>query len=293
MKISGFSFIKNAIQFEYPVVESILSLLPLVDEYVIAVGNSSDATKNLITSINNPKIKIIDTLWDETLRQGGQVLSAETNKALAGISSDADWAFYLQGDECLHEKDYDKIKEAMQTHLHNPKVDGLLFNYLHFYGNYNYVGAGRRWYRNEIRIIRNNKKIISWKDAQGFRFNNEEKLKVKKVDAHIYHYGWVKPPKTSQQKAMYFNQINNPTYTATEEEKKLEFDYQMNIDRLDLFTGTHPTTMLAQIEKVNWPFEFDTHINRFKNMKLKHKLSHFIEDITGYRIGEYKNYKLI
>jgi hypothetical protein len=293
MKVSGFSFIKNAIQFDYPVKESILSILPLVDEYIIAVGNSVDNTKELITSINNPKIKIIDTIWNENLRQGGEVLAAETNKALAAISSNADWAFYLQGDECLHEKDYANIKKAMQTHLHNPKVDGLLFNYLHFYGNYNYVGTGRRWYRNEIRIIRNNKKIISWKDAQGFRFANEEKLCVKKVDANIYHYGWVKPPKTSQQKAMYFHQINNPAYIASEEEKKQEFDYQSNIDRLDLFKGYHPAVMNKRIENVNWPFEFDANANRFKNMKLKHKLSHIVEDITGYRIGEYKNYKLI
>jgi hypothetical protein len=293
MKVSGFSFIKNAIQFDYPVKESILSILPLVDEYVIAVGNSADATKELIASINNPKIKIIDTVWDENLRQGGEVLAAETNKALAAISPQADWAFYLQGDECLHEKDYDNIKNAMQIHLPNTKVDGLLFNYLHFYGNYNHVGTGRRWYRNEIRIIRNNKNIISWKDAQGFRFTNEEKLRVKKVDANIYHYGWVKPPKTSQQKAMYFHQINNPNYVATEEEKKQEFDYQINIDRLDLFKGTHPTVMHNRIKNINWPFEFDASANRFKNMKLKHKLSHIVEDITGYRIGEYKNYKLI
>jgi hypothetical protein len=293
MKISAFSFIKNAINYDYPVVESINSLLPLVDEFVIAVGNSSDETKALIQSINNPKIKIIDTVWDESLRQGGEVLAVETNKALAAVDATADWLFYLQGDECIHEKDYAAIKKAMETHLPNKKVDGLIFNYLHFYGNYNYVGTGRRWYRNEIRIIRNNKNITSWKDAQGFRFTNGEKLKVKKIDANIYHYGWVKPPKIAQQKALVFHQINHPNYVVTEEERKQEFDYEINIDRLDEFKGTHPTVMLNRIEKVNWPFSFNAKANRFKNMKFKHKLSHIVEDITGYRIGEYKNYKLI
>ena len=180
----------------------------------------------------------------------------------------------------------------MQEHLENKKVDGLLFKYFHFYGNYNYVGAGKRWYRNEIRIIRNNREIISWKDAQGFRFRDGCKLRVKKVNACIYHYGWVKHPQVSNQKAMYFIKIVNPGFEATAADLQKDFDYH-NIDRLDLFRGTHPSAMKEKIEKVNWHFEFDTLHKGYRNMKFKHKISHFIEDITGYRIGEYKNYKLI
>ena len=292
MKISGFSFIKNAIKYDYPIVESILSILPLVDEYVIAVGNSEDTTRELITSINSDKIKIIDTVWDDNLRDGGQILAVETQKAFAAISPDSDWAFYLQGDECLHEKDYGAIRKAMEQHLHDDRVEGLLFNYLHFYGSYQYVGSGKRWYRNEIRIIRNNQNIISWKDAQGFRFNDARKLNVKKINATIYHYGWVKPPKISNQKAMYFHIINKPDFTFTEEDMQRDFDYH-NIDRLSLFNGTHPSVMAKKIVSQNWDFKFDTLKKGYKNMKFKHKISHFIEDLTGYRIGEYKNYKAI
>jgi hypothetical protein len=289
MKVTGFSFIKNAIKFDYPVVESIKSILPIVDEYVIAIGNSEDDTTALITNIGSPKIRIIHTIWDDNLRAGGNVLAAETNKAFAAISADSDWAFYLQGDECLHEKDYDAIKHAMQEHLNNKKVDGLVFKYLHFYGNYNYIGAGKRWYRTEIRIIRNNKNITSWKDAQGFRFKDETKLKIKKINATIYHYGWVKPPQTANKKSIYFNTINNADYVATAEELQKDFDYH-NIDRLDLYKGTHPKVMNEKIKTVNWEFKFDTLKKGYKNMKLKHKISHFVEDLTGYRIGEYKNY---
>jgi hypothetical protein len=292
MKVSGFSFIKNAIKYDYPVVQSILSILPLVDEYVIAVGKSDDDTRALIAGIKSDKIKIIDTVWDETIREGGRVLAVETNKAFAAISADADWAFYLQGDECLHEKDYDTIKKAMEQYKDDERVEGLLFNYLHFYGSYQYVGCGKRWYRTEIRIIRNNKNIISWKDAQGFRFNDERKLNVKKINATIYHYGWVKPPKISNQKAMYFHIINKPDFTFTEEEMQRDFDYY-NIDRLSLFSGTHPAVMKEKVAGQNWGFEFDTSKKGYKNMKFKHKISHFIEDLTGYRIGEYKNYKII
>ncbi len=292
MKVAGFSFIKNAVKFDYPVVESIQSILPLVDAYYIAVGDSTDATRALITGINDPKIKIIDSVWDESIRAGGAILAVETNKAFAAIAADYDWAFYLQGDECLHEKDYNNIRRAMEQNLSNKDVEGLLFGYYHFYGNYNYVGTGKRWYRNEIRIVRNDKHINSWKDAQGFRFKDGTKLKVKKVDAHIYHFGWVKSPKTSQQKAIYFNHINNAEYIPTEEVIKADFDYH-NIDRLDHFKGTHPAVMAERLKSVDWHFEFDTTKSNLASMKLKHKLAYFIERLTGYRIAEYKNYKLI
>ena len=292
MKVVGFSFIRNAIKYDYPVISSILSLLPLVDEFVIAVGNSTDGTRELIASVQSNKIKIIDTIWDDTLDNGGAVLAVETNKAFAAISSDADWAFYLQGDECLHEKDYDAIRKAMQENLNNKKVDGLLFKYHHFYGNYNYIGGGRQWYRNEIRIIRNNKKITSWKDAQGFRFNDNTKLHVKKIDAHIYHYGWVKHPSISQQKRLNFNKLHDANFEITKELIQQEYNYH-NIDKLFPFTGTHPSYIKEKIEKVNWEFEYDNTLSKYHNMRLKHKISFFIEKFTGYRIGEYKNYKII
>jgi hypothetical protein len=290
MKVSGFTFIRNAVKYDYPVVESIKSLLPLVDELVVAVGNSDDGTRDLIESIGDAKIKIIDTVWDEGNRSGGAVLAVETNKAFAAISKEADWAFYLQGDECLHEEDYAAIKAAMLQYKDNEKVEGLLFKYKHFFGNYSYLGAGKQWYRNEIRIIRNNKNITSWKDAQGFRFLDKTKLHVKKIDAHIYHYGWVKHPSVAQKKAVNFSVINNSDYVVSEAVLQEQYDYY-HIDKLAAFTGTHPVVIKNKIKEVNWEFEFD--VTKTQKMRFKHKVAFFIESITGYRVGEYKNYKLI
>ncbi len=292
MKVAGFTFIRNAIKYDYPVVESITSLLPLVDEMVVAVGNSDDGTRALIEAIPSHKIRIINTVWDENIRTGGAVLAVETNKAFAAISAGVDWAFYLQADEVIHEKDYDVIRTAMKDNLTNKKVDGLLFKYIHFYGNYNYVGAGKQWYKNEIRIIRNNKNITSYRDAQGFRFGDNTKLKVKKINAYIYHYGWVKHPTVCNQKSLNFTKMHNPGFVATAEELQRDFDYH-RIDRLLLFNGTHPHAIAEKIKKVNWIFEYNTLQSSYANMKLSHKISFFIEDITGYRIGEYKNYKLV
>ena len=292
MKVSGFTFIRNAIKYDYPVLEAIKSLLPLVDEMIVAVGNSDDDTRALIESINDAKIKIIDTVWDENNRNGGAVLAVETDKAFAAISNDSDWAFYLQGDECLHEQDYATIKSEMVKYKDNKKVHGLLFKYKHFFGNYSYLGAGKNWYRDEIRIIKNNKNIMSWRDAQGFRFMDKTKLKVKRIDAFIYHYGWVKHPKVAQQKHVNFLKINKPEYVVTEEALQADYDYH-HIDKLALFVGTHPAVIKDKIKKVNWDFEFDTTKTVRKNMKFKHKVAFFIESITGYRVGEYKNYKVI
>ena len=199
MKVSGFTIIRNAIKFDYPVIEAITSILPICDEFVVAIGNSNDDTLNLIKNIDSPKIKIIETIWDDTLREGGKVLADETNKAMDAISEDTDWCFYIQSDEVVHEKYLPNIKTAMKKHLSNPNVEGLLFNYTHFYGSYDFIGVSRSWYKKEIRIVRNDKTIQSYKDAQGFR-KNGGKLNVKSIDASIYHYGWVKHPKNQQAK---------------------------------------------------------------------------------------------
>ena len=186
MKVTGFSFVRNALKFDYPIVEAITSILPLCDEFIVAVGKSEDDTLQLIKSIDSSKIKIIETVWDDSLREGGRVLAVETDKAFAAISPDTDWAFYIQGDEVIHEKYHQVIIEELKKWKDDSRVEGLLLKYLHFYGSYNYVGDSRRWYSREIRILKYNKNIRSFRDAQGFRMI-DKKIKVKPIDAYIYH----------------------------------------------------------------------------------------------------------
>lgn len=145
MKITGFSFLKNAVLYEYPVVEAIQSILPICDEFVIAIGKCNDGSLELIKAMGEEKIKIVETEWDDSLKEGGRVLADETNKAFKHISKDTDWAFYIQADEIIHEKYLKVITEAMRQYKDNPKVDGLLFKYLHFYGSFDYVGASSNW----------------------------------------------------------------------------------------------------------------------------------------------------
>ncbi|WP_205508329.1 glycosyltransferase family 2 protein [Longitalea arenae] len=290
MKISGFIIIRNAVINDYPVTEAIRSVLPLVDEMIVSIGDSEDDTLGLIQSIASDKIRIVHSVWDPALRKGGQVLAVETDKALAQISPDADWAFYIQADEVVHEKYYPAILDAARKYKDQKEVEGLLFKYTHFYGTYDYVGDSRRWYNREIRIIRNDKTIHSYKDAQGFR-KDGRKLNVKLIDAHIFHYGWVKSPKQMLQK-----QKNLGKFWRTDEEWEQFltgsdfWDFNNEFDSLAKYTETHPAVMQERIKKQNWKVEMDISRKRFS---FKNRILYYIEKATGRRLFDYKNYKIL
>ncbi|MBS1680742.1 MAG: glycosyltransferase family 2 protein [Bacteroidetes bacterium] len=289
MKVSGFTIIRNAIKYDYPVAEAVNSILPLCDEFIIAVGDSSDSTLELVKKINSPKIKIIQTVWDETQRVGGRTFAIETDKAFQAISPESDWAFYIQADEAVHEKYYPVIRAAMEKYKDDKSVDGLLFQYKHFYGSYDYVGESWHWYRREIRVIRNDKNIFSYRDAQGFRKKPNDKLRVKLIDAFIYHYGWVKDPRAMQHKQQDWNKFyHDDSWIEKNIAKAEEFDYS-NIDSLTLFDETHPYALQERISKKNWKFDYDISIKKYA---FKEKIKRFVHFFTGYRIGEYKNYKI-
>ncbi len=290
MKVTGFTFIRNAVNYDYPVVEAITSILPICDDFVVAVGKSEDNTLSLIQNIDKQKIKIIETVWAENLREGGAVLADETNKAFKAIPEDSDWCFYIQGDEVVHEKYLDTIKSSMEKYLNDKNVDGLLFKYQHFYGSYDYVGESYSWYRNEIRVIRNNKSIYSYRDAQGFRKGENIKLGVKPIEAYIYHYGWVRDPRVMQDKHVSFHKLwHDDSWVNKNIAKADEFDYS-KIDALTKFEGNHPVVMNSRIRRKNWKFDYDLSLNA---LSLKDKFKRVVEKLTGKRPMEYKNYKII
>lgn len=290
MKVTGFSFIRNAVKYDYPIVEAIRSILPVCDDFVVAVGKSEDSTLELIKSIAPDKIRIVETEWDDSLRTGGKVLAEETDKAFLAIGDDTDWCFYIQGDEVVHEKYHANILEGMRRWKDDKRVDGLLFKYLHFYGSYDYIGSSSKWYPNEIRIIRNDKKIYSYRDAQGFRKGNDEKLNVKPLDAYIYHYGWVKEPEAMQRKQQDFNKLwHDEAWVDKHVVKADAYDYAAYVDALERFQSTHPAVMQTRIAQKNWKFDYDISFNKTST---KERLKKIAADKLGLNFS-YKNYKLI
>jgi len=289
MKVVGFTFIRNAVKYDYPVREAILSVLPLCSEVIVAVGNSDDGTRELVEQIAPGRIRIIDTVWDDTLREGGRVLALETDKAYAAVPEDADWAFYIQGDEVLPESDVQTVYTFMHKYKDDPRVDGLLFRYRHFYGSYDYTGSSSSWYRNEIRVVRKRADIYSYRDAQGFRKGDNEKLNVVAMPAYMHHYGWVKEPAAMQRKQENFHKMwHDDAWLEKHVAKAEEFDYS-GIDQLERYTGPHPKVMEARISRKNWKFDYDIAFNR---ASFKERIKSFLRRYLGLDFS-YRNYRLI
>ncbi len=305
--LSGFSFLRNGVKLDYPFVEAYRSILPLVDELVIAVGDSTDGTREALEHLNaslpTPKLRLIDTVWDDSLRTGGRILAQQTDVALSHVRSP--WAFYIQADEVLHEQYYSTVRAALARADADPRCEGLLFDYQHFYGSYDYVGASRKWYRAEIRIVRQVPGLFSYRDAQGFRIReggHERKLRVHRAAAdgaraEIFHYGWVRDPRAQLRKQEAFQRLWHPDAEAERRVKEHltatadAYDYQ-TVDALEPFRGSHPAVMAERIARLNWSFAYDAAEAR-AHQPLKHRLSHAIEQLTGWRSGEYRNYQLL
>ncbi len=288
--ISGFTVIRNARLMGYPIIESLKSLLPLVDELVVGLGQSDDDTRAMLESLASPKIRIFDSFWDTQKTKGGLILSEKTNEALAACKHD--WCFYLQADEVLHEDDLPAIRAGLAKAASHPEIEGLLFNYVHFYGSYSTIATSRRWYRKEVRLVRKSSGIQSHNDAQGFRVPREGRLQkpqVLQLDARIFHYGWVKPPKMMGQKS----KLLNRWWHGNKRDHEFEnFEYARQYG-LRPYTGTHPEVMKPLVATQDWSFDPRLSILEWSLKDWNLFASNVLERVTGYRIGEYKPYRLL
>ena len=259
MKVSGFTIVRNAIKYGYPVEESIRSLLPLVDELVVGVGDSEDATWDVVTGIADPKIKAFHTVWDMTKREGGIVLSEQTNIALERCSGD--WAVYVQCDELLHENEIGLIRRKLQDHL-TQATEGLSFSYLHFYGSYQTIQDNWcRWYRREVRAVKTGRGIVSVGDAAGFKVKRRDRLlRLIRADsgAHVFHYGWVRPPAVMVEKRRHvetFYHGEGQAVVVPEVERIEPTQPFRHLGDLRSYTGAHPALMRDLISNRDWQFE--------------------------------------
>jgi glycosyltransferase involved in cell wall biosynthesis len=291
MKISGFTFVRNARDLYYPVVEAISSILPICDEFVVAAGDSTDGTTELLRGINDPKVKIIETTWDPARFVHGASNADQTNIALDACSGD--WAFYLQADEVVHEKHLPGLVARMRECLDDRRVEGLVLDYVHFYGDYDHYQTAHGWYRREVRIVRNGVGVRSWKSAQGFRIDGR-KLAVKLANAEIYHYGWVRPPQVMTRKDFALSTVHAGVAEAQAAFPNLDvaFDYGRLWGRAR-FTGTHPRVMAQRIAEMNWEVK-PTRSSRHRQDKIGNRVLSFIENrVLGFRLGEHRNYVLL
>ncbi|MBK9271183.1 MAG: hypothetical protein IPM48_06270 [Saprospiraceae bacterium] len=314
MKISGFTFMRNTARFYYPFIESIQSILPIVDEFVIALGNcdAGDQTETLLSGIPSDKIKVFHTVWDAEKFPDGTEYAHQTD--LAKNLCSGDWLFYLQSDELLHEKYLQTVQNALYKYLDHSEIDGFLFRYKHFFGDYDHYIDYHGWYQHEVRIIRNKPDIRSWGDAQSFRKikpenfvhyrqkEHTEKLNVVLLPAEIYHYGWVRPPQLMQSKSKAMDKMyHNPDRIDQIYQQRPDvFDYG-NLSNLPVFKDSHPKVMDHFISKFSWKeqlhYERDYRPIRekMKHEKWKYKILTWIEKnlFEGKHLFTYKNYKIV
>jgi hypothetical protein len=313
MTISGFTMVRNGAKLYYPIKQAIASLLPLVDEFVVALGDCDpdDTTLQEIESIGSDKIRIIHTVWDLDKYPRGMEHAHQTD--IAKEACTGDWLFYVQSDEVVHEEDLPRIRKRCEELLHDRSVEGILFKYRHFWGDYDHYITSHAWYANEIRIVRNDKEIHSWESAQSFRRipdfdgihyrerKGTYKLKVARVDAYIYHYGWVRPPRYMQKKRRVFEGIHQGEARAEEmmSQEAAEFDFG-NLSHLSVYRHTHPAVMQEKIRAFNWGDQLwrnsgaSSNFARHKHERLKYRILTFIEQtfLGGRQIMSFKNYKL-
>ncbi len=277
MKISGFTIVRNALKFQYPVLESIQSILPLCDEFVVNVGASDDETLQLIKSLHNPKIRIIETNWD--LSMGKEVLSYQTNLALKECKGD--WAFYLQSDEVIHEADLEKLGICMKKYWHDENVDALRLGWLHFYGSYFRYRIDHGWFQKQDRIIRNNGSIESEGDAWGFRRKDNQPIRRKNTNCLLYHYGWVHTPLVMTQRRVNAEQIGFTQLTS--DERSGEYSYG-DLNRFPAYFASPPSVMKQRISQHRLSQEdFKTIRQKFwwhpgRILKLKYKTSKRVKE---------------
>jgi glycosyltransferase involved in cell wall biosynthesis len=249
VRVSGFTFVRNGILLGYPFRESILSLLPLVDELIVNVPRSDDDTLAAVQAIGDPRVVVFESDWDDSLRTGGAILALQTNRALDRCRGD--WAIYLQADEVLHEDDLPGIRAAMNRHAGDRRVDGLSFRFVHFEGGYTLVNPLR--YRRQVRIVRPGGGIVSSGDACGFSRRDGGPLRAVNTTHRIFHYGWARPPAAMLAKNRELEKLyHDDAYIAARySEADARAVHEIGVSRP--FRGTHPQAMRVWIERETDP----------------------------------------
>ncbi|OGD78357.1 MAG: hypothetical protein A2Y64_00080 [Candidatus Coatesbacteria bacterium RBG_13_66_14] len=293
MRVCGFSFVRNALENDYPVVEAVRSVLPLCDEFQLVVADSTDGTLDFLRAeLADPRVVISEAPWDESSRTGGRILARLTDAALERCSGD--WGLYVQADEAIHERYHPAVRACLEHHLGDDDVQGLLFRFRHFYGGYHTIHTGRKWYRREVRVIRLGIGLKSWGDAMGFRFPDGRKPAVVwAADAEVFHYGWARSEESFRVKQRSFTRL----YVADDAElegnlTRPDEPVYKNSCYLVPFSGTHPAPtarrLQARVAAAQKNAPFGPHTDTPGQRALE-----WIERRLGVRFGEPRNFHLL
>lgn len=284
LRVSGFTIVRNAEILQYPFLESVRSALPLCEEFLIGCGDSEDGTRELCAQLEREspdKVRVFDTVWERDAQSGGFQLKRQTDRMLAECKGR--WCLYLQADEALHERDFPGLREAIGRADSRPDIDGLVFEYRHFYGSYEYEIRGRNWYRREVRLFKNGRGIEAFRDAQGFR-KQGQRLKVFPARARVFHYGYVRTPTSLGTKSAQMSQWwgEKPQNAP----KDVELHRHVGLRR---YGGIHPAVMAERVRRAA-PFDPRACRRKWDRNEFKNAFTLLWEYFFPFRLGEFRNY---
>lgn len=291
VKVSGFTIVRNAVRLGYPFRESVLSALPLCDEFIIGCGDSDDGTREICEELvqeSGGKVRFFDTVWERKSQSGGFQLKHQTDEALAKCRGK--WCLYIQADEVFHEADAVELQAAMKKADGFVDVDGVLFRYVHFYGNYEHEIRGRNWYRREVRLFKNGRGIQAFRDAQGFRRPGDVRLSAMKSDARVFHYGYVRTPKSLGIKSHHMAQWwGNSASQSDSQSEEVPLRNHVGLRR---FAGSHPAVMTDRIRSHTDLVDPSKQDRHWDWTEIKNAITLGWESVVPYRIGEFRNYEI-
>ena len=294
MRVSGFTFVRDGVRLGYPFEESIRSALPVCDEFIVAVGASDDGTLERLQSMNEPKLRLIPTTWNEKMRSHGHVYAQQ--KMIAQFNCTGDWAFYLEADEILHEQDIPRLRQALSFYLDDPKIEALAFDYFHFYGDASHLYASAQAYRKAVRIIRNDLRSVApdglyWAVIKRKNFigkRNKRRTRYPHAAAlniPIYHYGNARDERFMQDKAEIGNQY-------WESQPFRSVFGQIDPQSIDRFEGNHPDIIQNWLQTHSNPsLEFDPDYQITKRER-KHRLLRPLEKAFGWDLSK-RHFKIV
>ena len=286
--LSAFTIVRNALKLNFPVVATILSVLGVCDEVVVNVGKSDDETREIIESLGDSRIRIIESVWD--MRKGDETLALETQRAMDACRGS--WGIYIQADEVLHETGAAILKQQVAACDDDPRVEGLVVNYLHFYGDFDHVATNRRWYRREVRCVRLGTGIHPYQGAQGFRVGAESrKIRARLTDAQMFHYGWARPAAAMREKLNITKEMY--PWAARRLDRDLARGTLEWMPLLRTFHGSHPAVAREWIAANALQPHPAIEPRHFQPAHLRLYVSDLVERMTGARLFEFRNYTLV
>lgn len=249
-RLSAYSYLYQGVAFDYPFIESLQSVLPVVDELVVTYAEPCpDGTYEQLLRLaaHYPQLRLLPSrLWtapDKPL--DGSLIRQAAEEAMAACTGD--WLWHLQADEVYSNADAKKVRELVNV-SHHQDVHGFIFNVLHFYGDANTVvgpqGAAAGWY---LQCVRLSRKGAGQHEGDAWTQSLIPAVAhgLRRTDITLYHYGHLRQAAVAEDK----NRFMYSLYRADGQRPAHFVRPEQTQHCLVPFDGQHPESMAPRLAR--------------------------------------------